>query len=481
MHKTVEGHAAARRPAMLTGFGVALIAAFATAQSPIEFRTKDGTRFLLLPQPGAPIVHWCVASPIGPRVDPTDSPGLAEAVVRASMRGTWTVGSLDAARERPVLAELDALEAELSASATQPAAERDAKVARTAELRAQAAQLSDLLAFRRVLAATPASSVQVRSDGSVATLSFRTTPLGVPAAAKLLVDRRDRQALRAIDAELLSAQQRAAAAWDQDPLAPLYAELLALAFSGHPVARSGDRPQAQSVRRDTALATWARTQHPDATVHALVGSFDAVAVQKELERAFASTQLPAAQAIEPIAPRMPAAIRKAVVPGARYPAALVAYAMPSGMDRAAAMTIARWLADGPESWLGKELVRRGRKTAKTTVLAPWPNAATTGLLVIQVTDEAGTKQGLADEALSALAAARSASPEPGQLPIRFAAILREFELATGSGQDLAVFAASAALRGEAIAPPASPLFSELAAQLHDALARSSSNGVTHDS
>jgi hypothetical protein len=208
------------------------------------------------------------------------------------------------------------------------------------------------------------------------------------------------------------------------------------------------------------------------TVHALVGSFDAVAVQKELERAFSSTQLPAAQAIEPITPRMPTAIRKAVVPGARYPAALVAYAMPAGMDRASATTIARWLADGPESWLGKELVRRGRPTAKTAVLAPWPQAATAGLLVIQVTDEAGTKQGLADEALSALAAARSASPEPGQLPIRFAAILREFELATGSGQDLAVFAASAALRGESIAPPASPLFSELAEQLHDALAKS---------
>ena len=45
-------------------------------------------------------------------------------------------------------------------------------------------------------------------------------------------------------------------------------------------------------------------------------------------------------------------------------------------------------------------------------------------------------------------------------------------LATGSGQDLAVFAASAALRGESIAPPASPLFSELAEQLHDALAKS---------
>ena len=43
---------------------------------------------------------------------------------------------------------------------------------------------------------------------------------------------------------------------------------------------------------------------------------------------------------------------------------------------------------------------------------------------------------------------------------------------TGSGQDLAVFAASAALRGESIAPPASPLFSELAEQLHEALAKS---------
>ena len=97
MLKTVEGRAqAASLPAFLATIGLVLGAADVVGQEPVDFRAKDGTRFVLIPTPGAPLVHWSVATPVGAAVDPADAPGLAEAAALASMRGTWSFGSLDA-------------------------------------------------------------------------------------------------------------------------------------------------------------------------------------------------------------------------------------------------------------------------------------------------------------------------------------------------------------------------------------------------
>lgn len=463
------------RTMLLATLCLALGAAEACAQAPVDFRSKDGTRFVLVPTPGAPMVHWAVATPIGVAVDPADAPGLAEAAALASMRGTWNFGSLDVARERQTLAELDALDADLRGAPKGTAAELDAKRARANELRALAATLCDAAAFRRVLAAAPAAGVQVRSTATASILSLRTTPLALPQVAKLLVDRRERQVLRGIDAELEAVQSRAVAAWDADPLSPLRAEALALAFAGNPLARAGERPQPAPARRDTALATWAQSQHPQNTVHVLTGSFDPASVRADLERAFERTLLPAAQPRQPAVPRALTATRRAAVPGARFPAVLVAFALPPELDRDAAATAARWFADGPDSWLGKELVRSGRATARVAARAPWPEGAATGLLLVEVTDAAGTRAGLTEETLALIANGRSAAPEPGQLPLRFAAQQRAFELATDGAAGFAAWCAERTLTigGNAIpAAPTAPVYPELAERLRGILASS---------
>jgi len=476
MLKTVEGRTqAASLSAFLATIGLVLGAADVVGQEPVDFRAKDGTRFVLMPTPGAPLVHWSVATPIGAAVDPADAPGLAEAAALASMRGTWSFGSLNAARERDTLAELDALEAELRAAPKVSAAELDARRARASELRALAATLCDTAAFRRVLAAAPASGVSIRSTANASILSLRTTPLALPQVAKLLVDRRERQTLRNVDAELDAVQRNAAAAWDADPLSPLRSEMLALAFAGHPIARSGERPQPAPVRRDAAFATWAQSQHPQNTVHVLTGSFDPAAVRTDLERAFERTLLPATQPRQPATPRALTATRRASVPGARFPAALVAFALPTELDRDAAATAARWFAEGPESWLGKELVRAGRASARVAVRAPWPDTAATGLLLIEVTDTAGTREGLAEETLALIANGRAAAPEPGQLPLRFAAQQHAFAIATDGAAGFAAWCADRALatHGNGIpTAPTAPVYPELVESLRRVLASS---------
>ena len=450
------------------------VAAGAVAQSPVDFRTKDGSRFLLISQPGAPVVHWAVATPIGPRIDPVGMHGLSEAVFRSSIRGGFGVGSLDVAKERQTLDEIDAIEAEL-AGPVKGVEETKAKAARLEELRAAAEKLSDPAALRRVLAGAPATNVQLRTHHDVAMLSLTTTPLGAPAIAKLLFERREQQALRGYATELTAIRRRDAAAWDEDPLAPLYAEALALAFAGHPLARAGERPTNDPVRRSAALAAWARSQSPKNTVHAIVGSFDVASMRTQLERVFATSSLADAEVAQPAEARAPNAMRRALVPGARRPAALIAYALPQGGNRHAVETVARWFADGPDSWLGRELVRAGRAGASVAVRTPWPEAAANGLLVIEATDAAGASPTLADDVLKILAASQGAAPEPGRLPLRFAAIQRDFLTRTDSPTDLAAAVAAFSVANPAsptLAPPVAPAFGELAQQLRAILATS---------
>lgn len=451
------------------------IAICASAQAPVDFRTKDGTRFLLISRPGAPMVHWSVATPIGPRVDAVGQAGLSEAVLRASMRGDFVGGSLDAAKEQSTLEQIDALEAELAGPVGASVDATKTKAAQLEELRALADKLCDPAAFRRLLAGAPATNVTLETNGDVATLSLTTTPLGTQAVAKLLYDRRERQALRGYADELASIRRRDAAAWDKDPLSPLHAEVLALAFAGHPLARAGERPENTTARRSAAMAAWARSQCPQNSVHALVGSFDVAAVRAQLERTFSTTSIGNVEAIAPAQARTANAIRRAMVPGARQPAAWIAYALPVGANAHAIETVARWFADGPESWLARELSRAGRSGAKVAVRTPWPAAAKPGLLVIEATDVAGGSPTLADDVLKILAAAQNAAPEPGRLPLRFAAIQRDFLTRTDNPADLAAALAAFSVANPSagtLTPPAAPAFGELVQELRTILATS---------
>jgi hypothetical protein len=400
------------------------------AQLPVGFRTPDGSMVVLLPAGGPPLVHWAVATPCGPQVDPPTAPGTAAAAMLASMRGTWATGSLDAEKEKQTLAALDAAETDLVLAPRadgQPPAELVQKVE---ALRAAAAALCDPQAFRRVLAATPTQDVTVRFDGDVALLEFTTVPFAVPALARLLVQRREAQALRQVREDLQQLQDSAVAAWDREPLSPLYAEVLALSFPGHPLARSGDRPVVAGFRREFATATWARAQHPVRTVHVLTGSFDVAAVRTALEQAFAATALPAQEPLVRATPRAQTALRRALVPGAHHPAAVLAFPIPAMADPVAVATAADWFAGGRGSWLQGELVRQGRKRVEVAVRAPWPPASSPGLVVIEVQDPEGGAVTIADEVLKLCAAAVKKEPRPGDLPGAFGTVLHDFELRT---------------------------------------------------
>jgi hypothetical protein len=425
------------KPRMSTRWrrGLAVATALATAaaaQAPKEFATPDGSRFWLVPGAGPPVVHWAIASPCGPSVDPPAAPGLAAACALASLDGTWQLGSLDATREAAALSALDQAESDLAAAPLvdgKPPAELQKRVA---ELRQNAEGAADVLAFRRVLAGAPATDVAIAIRGNAAVLSLSTTPAGLAAVARLLVDRREGQALRSVRSIWEAREQAAIAAWERDPMAPLRAEAPTLAFPSSPLARAGDRPPAVGCTRPLAQATWARSQHPTQVLHVLTGNFDVAAVQQTLGAAFASTALPTPPPEPAVTPRAPAATRRSTVPGVPHPSAAIGWTMRGNESPVEFECLAHWSGDGRESWLGQQLQRHGRRNIQVSCSAPWPGPPGPGLLLVQATDPDDGPPGLADEILELCKARVQKAPGPGELAAAHVRLLADWHGATES-------------------------------------------------
>lgn len=361
------------------------LAALATAQSgaarpePVDFRTPDGSRFVLLPRPKMETVEWAIATPADAALDLPGLEGLAVVAAKTSLFGTWQIGSLDAEKEQAAHRRLDAAWREMFATKMSPAAQAELKAAQD-----EVAALGDPAVFRRVLATIPVDRPEVRHVGTAAVLSLTTVPEALPQLCDLLVQRREQQALRELPkvwAEELVARQRA---FDADPRSLLYAEVVAMALPGHPALRNFERPSAMPPQRSQAQVAWQRSQHPARTVHVLLGGFDPTTVRNLLESKFDSTALPLEPLPEAPLVRPIASERRSTVPGCKAAATLFAWQLPAGTDATTATAMARWLA-GPQGRIADELRKRGLGDREVRVRAPWPAAlGLAGLLLVEI-------------------------------------------------------------------------------------------------
>ncbi|MBL8749104.1 MAG: insulinase family protein [Planctomycetes bacterium] len=396
---------------------VCVLAATVAAQQTETFVAPDGTTFVLAPDPAMPLVHWAVATLV---LDPPRYAGLSLATMRSSLAGTWTAGSVDADRERAALDEQD------RAWRAWAAAPGDASLLAQLVDRTQKAEgLGDRAAFRRVLAALPVHRPEIvdRYPASVVVLS--TVAEAIADVGRALVDRREHVALRNLHVVWPEIVVERGLAQLGDPATRVRAEVLALAMPDHPFGRMLDVPETAMPPRDLAFATWQTTQRPERTVHALVGAFDPEAVKATLQQTFEATALPPSEAPPPVVPRPVTSLRRSVVTGLPKPMVAIAFVLPPDLDRTLLTVTAHWLARGPESCLGQDLLRKGRKTAKVRVEAPWPptrNAA--GMLLVEVEDEAGVDK-LADLVLQACRQVAVAEPTASALAAVIAAEQRE--------------------------------------------------------
>jgi predicted Zn-dependent peptidase len=422
--------------------GAALTLSPLTAQH-VTFTTADGSRFVLLPDATVPHVHWSTASPADGSDDPPGLPGLARTVVKSAVHGTWRTGSRDLAAEQKALDALDEAWQRRLANPTDQSLD-----AAVVAAHARADELADDGAFLRALAAAPAHAPAITFGAACATVTVTTIEAGLPEVARLLLERREEQALRAVlrtwNGDLFAHLQQTAS----DPWHALHREALALLLPTSPALRHYEPPVVRAPRRQEALDTWARSQHPERTVHVLVGDFDAASVQTLCERVFVRTALP-----RPPARPAPASIpltgpRRSTVPGAPGMVTF-AWPLPAGTDADVAETTARWLVDDPATGLAAALARAGVQGAKVASAAPWPAAADGALLRLDV-HAAGSGPKLVDVVLRLVAEAAKAKPDAASLAAIDGERLSAWCAATQDAAQLAAHVAERSL----VLPPA---------------------------
>ncbi len=389
--------------------------------APLRFEAPDGTPFVLIADASVPQVHWAIASPLDVADEPPGFEGLAWTTLRMSLFGTWTFGSLDVAKERDALAQLDAAWQQLL---REPGDPKGLDTLRQRDERATA--LADLTAFPRVLATAPAYQPEVLQRGSAGVFVLTTLPRAIGDVARLLVDRRDQQALRELPRTWLTTYTERSRLFALDRARAVHAEVIALSMPDHPASRIAEPPSSAAPQRAQAQAVWNATQRPERTVHVLVGDFDANAVKTVLVEAFGKCSLPPAPPPRAATLRPLAGARRSTVNGVATPTLAIGWILPAVDDRFALAAALQWLAGGSDSVLGRELQRLGRTGAEVRATAPWPGGLDgAGLFMLEVRDPGGVN-GLADTLLAACRAAAAKLPDAESLQTVNAGLQREW-------------------------------------------------------
>lgn len=421
---------------MRLAFACLAIAPFVAAQTTTSFTTPDGSRFVLVESRTVPLVHWAIATP---EDDPPRFQGLSFATMRASLNGTWTTGSIDAERERRALDAFDAAWHDW----LQHVGDAE-KSARLLTCKQEAEQLADRAAFRRVLATLPVHHPEVVERSPFCLFVMTTTADALPDVARVVVERRDQQALRDLQPLCTETACLRDAAIAADPANALRAEVLALAIPDHPYGRRLERQPPASPLRSDGFTTWQTTQRPERTVHVLLGSFDTATVRADLERTFATTTLPAVAAPPVVTPRPITSMRRSAVNGLRTPTLAIAFVLPTTLDPRVLEATTRWLGEGPDAFLALELQRLGRKNATVRCEAPWPPTILgKSLFVIEIGDPAGVDQ-LAEAVTNACRKAGATAPTAANVQTVVTAMQRDRTEAANDPRRLATDLAIAA-------------------------------------
>ncbi len=348
----------------------------------VELTTSDGSRFLLVPSIGAPVIQWVVMTPAGIAEDPLGLEGLSYAVARASLSGTTRFGSKDWDKERPALDAQDLLEEKVAQLESSESAVPAELLTQLKAARHLAETLADPFSWRRTLNASPAIDLDLHETREATLLRVTTTVTGFPRVARLLMARREDAQLRgfhryfsAVRAEFDRRQL-----W---PLAALRSEMLGLAFLGQGEGRTTDRALS-TCPRSRALESFQRSQQPGRSYHVITGAFKIEDIKAVLEAIFTNTELPPT----PIPPHRvhqgKGRVRQSSITGGDRQAYAIGCQLADDSPPDTLAVLVEWLAGSDDAYLPSGLRRLGHKGLEVSVHAPFPGNAKPGLLLLEV-------------------------------------------------------------------------------------------------
>jgi predicted Zn-dependent peptidase len=346
------------------------------AQETRLVQAQDGSRFLLVPTGGPPVVHWVTLIPAGVKEDPPGLEGVSMALARATLAGTHAIGSEDPLREAAAITRARSLARQLAASG----GKNPALAALLGEAEARVRRLARPLAWEKALRSAPSSGSQLLPVRGAALLRVTTTTRGLQRVAELLKDRRDRPLLRGVHGHFEQVRREREHQFAQDPRTALRRRLVAKVYQGHPFSRFYAQSKDRSLTFDAAVEAYRRLSDPKRSRYVLTGGFDVDTVEAVLKQVYEHTaeapdrvDLPQAQASHP-ADRKPAADpRDTLALGCPIPKLT--------SIRALAVFVA-WFAGDQDSYLVDALRARGHPHVQVRATVPFP--APGGLLLVEV-------------------------------------------------------------------------------------------------
>lgn len=399
--------------------------------------TADGSRFHLIQDPTVAHIHWAIASWADGRDDPPGLPGLTLATAQTSLAGTWSTGSSDPQAEREALDKLyEAWQQQLAKPGNRKAADQVMK------LDAEASKLGDSRMFERVLAAAPAFQPEILDRAPLVVFALTTTESAIETVAKLLLERREEQALRDLDLAWIPSVLARAEAHSLHPRRRLYTEVLALLLPSSPAIAQLEAPPFTAPNRDQAQAAWQASQHPTNTTNVLIGNFDPDYIKKTLSLVFSKTKL-IAPALR-VAPRSAlSGQRRSIVPGIASGGAAIAWGLPPITDPTALELARRWLIDerGP---LRRALAKK-RPNLVIDCRAPWPTTANGQSLLLLDLQEANGKPGLINEVIAVCKTIADKPYSQGQFYRNYLQLSSDWNRTSDSPRAIAVMLAERAL------------------------------------
>ncbi|MEE9126528.1 MAG: hypothetical protein V3U11_05260, partial [Planctomycetota bacterium] len=346
-------------------------------------RAPDGSRFVLVPTGGPPVVHWVSLLPAGVKQDPPGLEGISTALARASLSGTSTLGSENPLKEEQAIARARSLARQLANDTKNPALR-----ALFAQAQAEVRRLARPLAWEKALRRAPASGSRLLSVPGGVLLRVTTTTRGLRRVAELLKDRRDHALLRGVHGHFDQVRRERKSRFDLDPRTGLRRRLLEMVFKDHCFKRFHALGQPRSLTFEVAANLYRQLSDPGRLGHVLTGGFDIDTVEAILKQIYEHApevppKVEPPQTAKDRSPNQKAAseVRDTLALGCAIPKTISAQDL---------VVFVMWLAGDQDSYLADALRARGHPRVIVRGTAPFPDPG--GVLLVEIT-KPGAKLG----------------------------------------------------------------------------------------
>lgn len=373
----------------------------------VEHRLANGLMLLLMERHQAPIVAVNLTYKVGGVHEHNGITGVAHLYEHMAFKGTRTIGVTDAAKEKPVLEELDRLAEAITAEKAKGAA---ADQARLTALRKQFADV-EAQAARFVVEAEVATLYQRNggvglnaTTGKDVTRYFLSFPSNrLPLWAAVESDRMANGVLREFYKEKNVVLEERRQRTDNSPNGRLHEAFAAAAFMAHPYGLPviGWPSDVDALSRAQTEAFFQTYYGPANAVLAIVGDIKPKEVIALVEQTFG--RLPARPPSPPVSTKEPAYTgeRRVEVDYAAEPQVLIGFHKPAvgHPDDDVFDVIEALLSEGRTSRLYKSLVQDKQIATTVSAFSDYPGAQYPNLFVISATTRAPHTTGEIEQAV----------------------------------------------------------------------------------